>query len=397
MSRKGRNNPQSTTSGEMSKEQKIASAIQSTGFNLEFSISMVLKNHGWKTINNRYYIDESSGNEREIDIIAYKTYFDAKESFVYFTTLIISCKKEHGRYWTFLTRSNDRNDPNTPSFIFHKLTDDKRLSLMLDLNLSKIEEELKNGGDTFGRVFNYGNRVFAFQEVDKANGTPKNQTPIYDSIITTIKALEYEKVNRNGSKKAIGCKSVFYSFYLLSILDGDLCEMFYSDDNTTSISDVSEIKYINRHIVKQKDSFYAVHFIQKDAFDSVLDDYDLLHKKASELFPNQTAQYYDDVFQTDRKIDLFSKEFNGDLTWNFNYTMQHQLGYESAHKVTDFKLELKDQKLQINFNGYFDVHDSDKIERINSETNLITYTKSLLKKYYRYSGEFVFSDDYFPF
>lgn len=70
---------------------KYEEGINKTGFILEYKVTKILERHNWNIINNRYYIDESIGCEREIDIVAYK----AKEidGIAYYTTLIISCKK----------------------------------------------------------------------------------------------------------------------------------------------------------------------------------------------------------------------------------------------------------------------------------------------------------------
>ena len=80
------------------------------GLSLEYEISTILKNHGWSTINNRYYVDDRSNVVREIDIVAYKS-----KSFgetLFYTALLISCKKSEHNNWAFLTKDYDFKDPN---------------------------------------------------------------------------------------------------------------------------------------------------------------------------------------------------------------------------------------------------------------------------------------------
>ena len=60
-------------------KKKIESAVLQSGFPLEHYIGNILKKHGWSIISNRYYIDDLKNVEREIDILAYKTYIDEDE------------------------------------------------------------------------------------------------------------------------------------------------------------------------------------------------------------------------------------------------------------------------------------------------------------------------------
>lgn len=74
-------------------QDKIIEAVSRSGFPLEHQVMNILRDKGWQTITNRYYIDDIKGVEREVDILAYKTYNDDIERISYITTLVISCKK----------------------------------------------------------------------------------------------------------------------------------------------------------------------------------------------------------------------------------------------------------------------------------------------------------------
>ena len=60
-------------------KKKIERAVSQSGFPLEHYIGNVLRKHNWHIITNRYYIDDVKNIEREIDILAYKTFLDEEE------------------------------------------------------------------------------------------------------------------------------------------------------------------------------------------------------------------------------------------------------------------------------------------------------------------------------
>ncbi|MDE9435179.1 hypothetical protein KKI95_04295 [Xenorhabdus bovienii] len=82
--------------------------IKSTEFILENKISKILIHNEWNVINNKYYIDDVANTVREIDIIAYK----ASKDVYFYTTLIISCKKNEEKILVLLTKELNKNDPN---------------------------------------------------------------------------------------------------------------------------------------------------------------------------------------------------------------------------------------------------------------------------------------------
>ena len=130
------------TLDEMNKEksQQIVEAVNVSGFPFEVFVSSILSSHGWTIISNRYYIDDIKGVEREIDILAYKCFMDAKENICYYTALIVSCKKSEKFKWCFLTRSSQKRDVNINYFPFHFSTDDERLSFTVKSGVEMIEK-----------------------------------------------------------------------------------------------------------------------------------------------------------------------------------------------------------------------------------------------------------------
>ena len=373
--------------------QRIIDAVENTGYDLEHYVYKMLKSKGWEVISNRYYIDDVKNIEREIDLLAYKSRVDENQ-IGYYTALLISCKKTKESLWAFLTRQRPQRDPNTEYFFVENHTTDKRLSLMLKKNQERIENELCVHSD-IRSLFEINRTPFAFQQINSNSYKTEDDKRIYDSIITTIKALEYEKENRERPKIE-SVNSYFYNFSLLSIFDGKMVEVFFNE-GSKDVAEISDIKYINRHIIGKKEAFYKVHFITKNVLDTQLNIYNRLHQWNNDTYPKLIDDYYRDIFTERKRVDLYWTDFCKAIIWRFNYALISELGCKTDKRADDFSYDYENGLLKIHFPGFYNIDAPDFIEKVNSHTELINKVKDELMKIYRYDGAFVFDTDYLPF
>lgn len=219
----------------------IIKNINKTGFVLEYKVTQILEKNGWNVINNRYYLDDIQPINREIDIIAYKAHIS--EDIAFYTSLIISCKKSEENIWSFFTKEANINDPNINYCPIWNWTNDDVLKYMLEQDLEENIWNLTSTDDTLKFVYGIDDQVFAYQQLDKNTYKPKNDKDIYNSIVTSIKALEYEKnsLDKRRENKAV------YNFNILSIFEGDMVKVHFEGDNQT-VEEIDEIKYLNRLI-----------------------------------------------------------------------------------------------------------------------------------------------------
>ena len=248
--------------------QDIKSAIQRSGFPLEYYIGSVLKLHGWQIITNRNYIDDIKGIEREIDILAYKIYADKEENIEYVTSLIISCKKSDKHKWCFLTRDIDKDDCNTNWTPFHYCTSDNRLEYMSEVHLETVIDRYK-AHDAVKELYSFDDLVFAYQQlIEPANEKERKQNgnlccvkneDIYNSISTTIKAINNEKESRLKAYDYED-KQRYYTFHAISVFEGDMFNAHFDSSSSIEVNKIYDIKYLNRHVVGKKDDFY-IHFL----------------------------------------------------------------------------------------------------------------------------------------
>jgi hypothetical protein len=359
-------------------KNKLIDAIKKTGFGLERKVSLLFENKGWSLINNRYYLDDINSIMREIDIIAYKFYQIKDISF--FNSLIISCKKSEKNIWGFLT-SPTRNSINL--IPMHSWNNSKIL------NALKYEDELLNFVKDKTKVKEYmkelflvNKNIFAFQEIKNENGNYKanNDSNIFDSIISIIKALAYE-ISILGHRKQ--GTNVIYNFDLLSIFDGRMINYNYTDEEP-DIQEIEEISYINRYIINKKDSHYRIHFFKIAKLDSFLEKYDLFIKEQKN-FHYKLINKYSEKFKTDYKLtNLFLSEIIKDSISEIKFSIEpynskiklENISYDSDRKILNLELENIDEN---------------EIRYLNTNKELIEKMKEIIKKHTYYQGKIRFA------
>lgn len=367
------------------KEESLIKAVKESGFPFENHVCMSLKRHGWLIIPNRYYIDDIKGVEREVDILAYKYTYDENENICYYTALIISCKKSEKYKWVFLTRKQDENDININYFPFHFFTDDNRLKYMTDSHLSDLEREYKRNIKVKD-IFDFPKSIVSYQVCEKDKFT-KNE-PIHDSLITLIKALDYEKKSLKKRTAKASYRS-YYSFNLLSLFYGDMNECIFNDDESVKCSDVSNINYLNRHIVNNVESFYSVLFATNDVLDSVIDRYDALVECNKKLFPQMISDFYNDIFSSPDKVDLIWDEFVSATSWKMSYLLTEELDSQIDAKFSQYEYIDSRLKLDVEENGRYDNNDIYRVLN-NPNSKASKFVKENLESFFRYKGPLTF-------
>ena len=377
----------------------IKSAIERSGFPLEHYIGLVLKQHGWQIITNRNYIDDIKGVEREIDILAYKIYSDKDENIDYVTTLIISCKKSDKYKWCFLTRdvSDECNINFTP---FHYCTSDERLSYMTDNHLDLIIDRYKKHR-TVKCLYTFNNKVvFAYQELTEAS-TPNERTQkgniftvknedIYNSISTTIKAISNEKKGRLEAYD-YSERQRYYTFHAISVFEGEMYEAHFDANSMVDVKPISNIKYLNRHIVDGVDDSYIVHFINRDIFDYRLKIFDYMHDENARTLPLYMSEFYKNIFDDIHKVNIFERVCSLDICYHIELHANcgtHRMPTSSS--LSMLKFTYKNNLLEIGINDSY-YHSDDMLNELNSNEALIKKVGQILQEYYRYSGKFVFT------
>lgn len=368
-------------------------AIKKTGFVLENKITDILEANDWNVINNRYYIDDVTGSQREIDILAYKPHL--VEDICIYTSLLVSCKKSEKNAWVFLTKPINIDNPNFDYFKISNITNLKIFThYKYDNQIKKAVRKNLHTLQFLDEIYNLDRNVYGFQEIDLNKGTPQNDKRIYESIASTIKALAYElQAIRQRRKQA-----VLYNFNLLTVFEGRMIEAFYRKKNKPEIDDVKVLKYLNRFIINKKDDYYRIHFIKYDHLQDYLDNFNQLHEWQKQFYSNIFSKYQSSFLSDYALRNLYRDEIKNEILSfiDFQIKWDYKYNIETLENLY-FSADEDNNVLQISIG----IENEEIVKKLNSDEFIINLTKDALARWARYHGELEFvispSEDDIPF
>ncbi|WP_321891985.1 hypothetical protein [Paraburkholderia tropica] len=359
--------------------------IEKTGFVLENRVASELKQASWTVISNKYYVDDVEENVREIDILAYKV--SKVQHFDVYTVLIISCKKSDENAWALLTRKINLKDPNSDWWPVHAWSNDKALSYQLEIpgKPQKYHESIANLG--VKHILDTPSvEVFAFQEMNKKTGKPQNDKPIFSAITSLVKAQAYEMAALPLRKKS---PSV-YQFNLLSIADTDLIRLMF-DGNKIEAAPIDAEHYLARYIVKKREIFARIRFIKIDSLQESLKSYSQLHDANCKWITTECDSFFSGIENDHNRMNVYAKDFLNAIKWQINWRIRSKFSKQVALDDASFIWMETEKTLNIYLSGL----EEDEAKFLNECDDIGKETKKALKKFYRYTGDFTFTD--FPF
>lgn len=354
------------------------SEIRKTGFVLENRIAQLLRKEGWSVISNKYYVDDNEETVREIDLIAYQV--NKVQHFKVFTTLIISCKKSETNAWALLTRNADHKAPNSDWWPLHAWSNDKALGYVL----SEIEVPRQYHDDMTAKGVKEAlalplREVFAFQEMNRLTGVPKNDSPMFSAVTSLMKAQAYEMGALPRRRK----DPVAYQFNLLSVVDADLIRLNFDGDSIKATPIESE-NYIARYIIGKRETFARVRFIHANALETSLKDYGRLHRANLAWFEEQLDRFFEGVLANERKRQVFLEEFRKEVRGRLHVRLvRARKGDWSDLPIDlDWRNEVETLLVQV-------PTDATAANFLNEDVEARRYVADALKKIYRFKGKFI--------
>ncbi|WP_026054283.1 hypothetical protein, partial [Leptospira weilii] len=288
-------------------------------------------NKKWMVINNRYYLDDQTGTQREIDLLAYQ--ISVVENFLVYTVVLVSCKKSDENSWVFLTKSINANDPNIKFLPIDTWTNIKIFTEMDHINYiqKNVSDEIQKEDSSIRDFFHLERNIFAFQEVHVDKQAPRNDKNIYDSLVSLLKAKEYERNTLDNRKK----RQCLYNFVCLSVQEVPTIE-YFCDSNPPGIQEVDHIKYLNRFIINKKDDFHLVHFIHKKKLISFIDGLDSLHLWFVQKYTEIISEYKKMLLNSSSLLNIYLTEIRKALSFQIYYrlTYTYKISIEEPTKLT---------------------------------------------------------------
>ncbi|WP_186258931.1 hypothetical protein [Burkholderia gladioli] len=367
--------------------------IKATGYPFENWAAEQLLSAKWQIISNRYYVDDDENKAREIDIVAYKA--SSHDDFDLRTVIIISCKKSEQHHWAFLSRKANIDDPNANWKPVHFWSNYKPISFQIEQDewAAEYHDRIIKSGVS-GLLDQPDYDVFAFQEMysgtsqnGKKLGAARNDTNIYASVMSAIKAQLYEMSVRSTSVRK---KPTIYQFNLLCLADAKFIQMKFNGDEIQAL-ELQSLIYIARNVVNRKQVTARVVFSTKENFQKILSQYNMLHVENKKILKEKNEEFFKKIEKSQEKLKIFYEPFRAELR-RILIVRKNGLDFSDIEKRVKSATLFWDKdagKLKILLND--DDLETD-LEKYNNPVN-VAPIKDLLKKIYRYEGDFEFGLD----
>jgi len=380
---------------------QIQAALEKTGFILEHMVDDVFKKNGWSTIGGRYYADDVDGRARELDLVAYRT--EKFEDVEVVAAVLVSCKKDESLTWAFLTKKKPKKDPNFDWNPVHVWTDVEPLSTYLKTESWK-DDHMDALGKKYKDMFSPRCSIFAFQQLgltapqgtkQKRPGkdgevmdsagvvTPRNDDQIFSSIVSVMKALDYE-VDLLGTR--VRNRKRLYHFSLISVVDAPLVEVAYAG-RSTRVSEIDGITHLARYMVKKRELSALVHFISASSLPSYLECMTGAAAKTAKFFSDLVDRSYESIEHNAKVRQVIAARIKGRLLWRINASIEANSGQRG--EISELSIDYQKGRLELEI----DTFDDEVLKLLNGDGRLIDQVKSVLKDHARYEGDFVFTED----
>ncbi len=230
--------------------------------------------------------------------------------------------------------------------------------------------------------------VFAFQEMNRNNGAPRNDKNIFSAVTSLMKAQAYELGALSQRKK----KPSSYQFNLLSIIESDLVRLAINNDDTIIQETVEAEHYIFRYIIKKNETFSRIRFIAYSSFQKKLKDYDRLHEANCKWFDKAINCFYEGVLKDYKRSNVLLEDFRANIWWDIHWLIKQK---------HDVKIDKSDIGVGWNDEGKFatvEIFCNDLIiQSLNEDLILREKIADAFKVIYRYVGDCKFAESDIPF
>jgi hypothetical protein len=364
-------------------QTSLIDKIKQTGFILEHKVACLFEQTGWSVIHNRYYLDDVLNQQREIDMVAYKTYLIKDLRFC--TALIISCKKSDLYEWVFLTRKAQAMNYNLNLYpiTFASNIDELNFEFKLIDWPTDTKEANTPISKLIKKLYEYEESVFAFKEFKESNDKGRSDSAIFDSISSLIKAQSFETRSLKNRRKAE--EKYVYNFNLLSISDINFIKLLFEKDKINETK-ISRINYINRFLVNGEEQHSKIDFINLNSLNKAIADYNNLHNLNIDFFKKLEERFYDNIWTLDRTNFVVEKQRKDFLT-NLRSLIYSKLNVSDSDFIY---LELIKHPEYL----LIDCCVTTELEKyLDSDKRVQSFCKRWLKEHFRYDGSFTFGDN----
>lgn len=250
---------ESNSNGSNELIQKIEEDIAKSGLPLEIEISSILTKAGWKVRNQVNYTDKDTNKERQIDIVAHKSFFGKVHKYDRFLNhLIIECKRDEFP-WVFFT---------TPK------PDDPHELIISNFGCQKhyanppIREEINVLAAHSHYLKMSKEKSVVHYEPFKSQENKKNKIYVAKYQVAKCLLSEFEnmkKYHKIALQHQILMKPIAFYFPIICF-DGNLFKLYLNEEKNLELKVANYIQYEFYH---KKENF-LIDVVRKDFFEEYL-------------------------------------------------------------------------------------------------------------------------------
>jgi hypothetical protein len=197
-----------------------------------------------------------------------------------------------------------------------------------------------------------------------------------------LKATNFEIKSLLTRRKDV----VLYAFNLLTVFEGNMYEA-NAGNNIVNIKETKNVKYVNRFIIDNNESFYRLQFCRKEYFLELLNCYDQYFKKAYTLFCSAIDDYYVNCLDNEKYLYAFK----GKISSEIKSILKIYLNDIENQPHLDFLYNKTDNKMIVclPWARYKD----DEINSLNTVDWLKKDTSAIFHKYFRCHCSIEFAEE----
>ena len=148
-------------------------------------------------------------------------------------------------------------------------------------------------------------------------------------------------------------------------------------------------QYLARYIVRKRETFSRIRFIQADSFVAELEDYSRLHKANCQWFDSECDAFFKDVVTDYDRAKVYNEEFLRKVKWGLYMNLMSQFDDE-VKELDTASVNWSSGKKHV-WIGL--TVPRPMIDYLNENKAAIREVQKALLAIYRYDGEFIFDDD----
>lgn len=375
----------------------VKAAISKTGFPLENRLTEAFKHAKWGVLSNRYYVDDSDGRARELDLIAYKIMKAGELQVV--TSVLVACKKDAEKTWAFLSRPRDRSDSNVDWGPTHIWTDVQPLNAFLSSDADWRQTYFNRDERAKRFAFDITKDVFAFREIAPPGERQKTRNPnaipppskaaaahndsaIFNSVTGLLKALDSEL---SALPDRVPAKNRLYVFTLAVVVDAPMVDVSYTGEDC-EVTEIEDLLMLARYMVRKNHFTSQVHFVRADKSAQFIEKLDRLAAVNAGHFKEMVPLSYASILSNQKVRAFFAPRVKLRLTWRLNDLLKKSLGH--TDKIVELSLDTEGEKLLLGI----DITAAG-VSFLNASREAEELTSKVLREVCRYEGPFQFDMD----